>query len=285
MHGLRFVPAVQFAERFQSDAIELSDVEEALVDLDDMDGVLAEVARGTLAFLLQVDDVAGCRGIASRQVVVLVELAQADTCVATDGCHVVAHLHDDEVVLVALVDNVAVEEVIAGCFGCRVLLRAVLASVELVQVVHLDESDESFGISWTGGIAGSFQSASPCAIVCLAQAVEALVSFALQEFRVVDVTVPRTLVFAESVVGTVVALDNVRPRPRASHLDAEVVVGLRCQSAPTRIAFQQTLCQRDARRDVVELHLFDGPVLVFVYVRPIGLIGALCQAEKGRKEE
>ena len=107
------VPLVEFAERFQPDAVELGYVEEALIRFYDMNWVLLELLGCAFAFLLQVNEVAFCRGVVARKVVVVVEFLEADVRLLADGRHIVTNLHDDEVVLVVLIDNVTLEEFIS----------------------------------------------------------------------------------------------------------------------------------------------------------------------------
>ena len=282
LDGVGLVPLVQFAERLQPDAVELGNVEEALVHLHDVDWVLAELARGTVALLLQVDDVASRRRVVARQVVVFVEFAQAQASLLADGGHIVTHLDDDEEVLVVLIDNVTAEELVnrfgrRSCVCCRSrLCRAVLAIVELVQIVHLNDADEGFRIGGTSGVACCLQPASPALVVGGMEPVETLVALLLQEPRVVNVALAGTLVLAELLVAGIIVAQDVRACPRAAHLDAEVVVGFCCKSAASGVALQQALCQSDAGRNLELVHLLNGPVLVFVNVRPISLIGTLC---------
>ena len=272
------VPFVELAERLESDAIELADVVEALVDFYDMYGVLLELLAGTLALLLEVNEVSGCGCIVARQVVVFVELTQADASLLTDGRHVVSNLYDDEVALVALVNDMPLEEVVhlLRLWGCGRPCLTVFARVELVETVHLYDANEGLGIGGTGGITCGFQSASPTLIVCRRESEEPLVALLLQELRVVDVALPGAPVLAEAVIRPVVTLNYVRPVPVHSDLDAEVVVGLSSQPASARITLQEALCKGDGGGDAILVHLLDGPVLVLVDVSPVGLVGALC---------
>ena len=78
LNCMGFVPLVEFAERFQPDAVELGNIEEALIRFHDMNRVLLELLRGAFTFLLKVDEVACSRGIIAREVVVVVEFLGLD---------------------------------------------------------------------------------------------------------------------------------------------------------------------------------------------------------------
>ena len=53
-------------------------------------------------------------------------------------------------------------------------------------------------------------------------------------------------------------------------LDAEVVVRTPCQLTHSCPTLKESLSQRDAGRDVVLLHLFDGYVFVFLDICLVG---------------
>ena len=91
----------------------------------------------------------------------------------------------------------------------------------------------------------------------------------------VDETFPCTLVLAKAVVGSVITFHDIRSRPRTADFNAEVIVRLSSQGTSSRIALQKTLCQSDACRDVILVHLLDCPVLILVYVRPESLVRPL----------
>lgn len=273
--GVAGLHLVQLVQALQSDAVELADVVHALVRLHDVDGVVLEVLRCTLALLLQIYEVACCGCIVLGQVVEVVQILQAHPRLLAYSGHVVTRLHHDEVVLVVAVHHVVEVEGVVIHYTLLLCEQCIFARVELAQTIHLDDAYERFGIGGAGGISCRFQSACPSPVVCDAQTVESLVASALQEDAVVDEALPCTAVFAELLIGRIIVAQYVRAGPRTAALDAEVVVGLGGQSASSGIALQQSLCQSDACRYAVVLHLLDGPVLIFVDICPVCLIGSL----------
>ena len=184
LYCVGLVPLVEFAQRFQPDAVELCNVEEALIGFNDVNRVFLELLRCAFALILQVDEVTFCRGVVARQVVVLVEFMQAQARLLTDGRHIIANLDDDEMVLVVQVYLVTLPELINRirlCGSSGRLLRAVLACVELLQVVHLDDTNERFCVGRIGGITRRFQSSSPAFVVSSPKLIESLIAFLLSE--------------------------------------------------------------------------------------------------------
>ena len=154
-----------------------------------------------------------------------------------------------------------------------------------MQIVHLDDTNQGLCIGRIGRITSRFESSSPTFIIGFAELEEILIAFPLQELRMVDETLPCTLVLAESVVRPVISLNDIRSRPCAAHFDAEVIVGFSSESASSRVTLEQTLCQSDARRNAILVHLLDCPVLVSVYVRPVSLIRPLRPREEANQKE
>lgn len=66
------------------------------------------------------------------------------------------------------------------------------------------------------------------------------------------------MIHSELVVGAVISHHHVGTIPRAAHLDAEVVVSLLGQTAGTGGTLEQPLCQGDAGRHAIPLHLVNG---------------------------
>ena len=203
---------------------------------------------------------------------------QTQASLLADCRHIVAHLNNEEVVLVCFINNVAVEEVVRSlCRSWNRLpsRRVELACVELVETIHLDDANQSLRISRTGSIARSLQSSCPAFVVRLAESLKTLIALLLQELRVVDETLASTSVLAESVVWPIIRLNDIRPVPRAANLNAEVVVGFCGEPASSGVTFQQTLSQSDARRNAILVHLFDSPIFVLIDVSPKSLIRPL----------
>ena len=74
----------------------------------------------------------------------------------------------------------------------------------------------------------------------------------------VFVGIRHALVLAEALAPPVIVVIDFFPLPVAMALDAEVIVRLARQFAPPRAGFEQALCQRDARRDLVAMHVVDS---------------------------
>ena len=235
-------------------------------------------------FLFQVDDVAGLQRIVLVHFVVAPQLSFAHAHGAAYRGERVAGLGHYVIILVVVAD------VIGGC-GIDHLLGAASAAVAvrlflpvvLRQSVPFDDFYQGLCIAGVGGISRPLQSVCPSLVVGAAQGKECGVSPAVfQEKGMILIGFGRRFIHAEAVVGPVVATEDVRSCPAHSHLDAEMVVGLLRQHALACAAFQQGLCQCDACRDAVALHLVDGAVLVLT---DIGFVGTVLCLRRQRKEQ
>ena len=75
----------------------------------------------------------------------------------------------------------------------------------------------------------------------------------------------RVVVHAETLACLVIVVVHLAPSPSVTFY-SEVVVASYGKFALSSPALKQSLCQRDACRDFVFHHLFDGQILVLVNV-------------------
>ena len=160
-----------------------------------------------------------------------------------------------------------------------------LQAVVLHQIVLLNDVDKQLCIRRVGGIACRLQPSCPTYIVRRFQVIEGSIARTSEKKRMVLIALLHTSVFPEAVVRTVVALDDVRTGPVTSHLDAEMVVGLDGKHGPSGIALKKPLCQGDARRHTIALHLVDSHGMIPGHVLLVDTV--LCRGEccKGKKYE
>ena len=147
----------------------------------------------------------------------------------------------------------------------------VLSFVEQEELVIFDDLDQLLGVLRVGGVTGLLQSVGPAFIIRGVEFEQVLVPGRfVQELGMIPVRFLDRRVFAETFVRGVVGMRDGLPCPVAFALDAEMVVGLAGQTAVAVVRFEQRLGQFDARRDAVNIHLFDRQRFI---LQDIGLAG------------
>lgn len=98
------------------------------------------------------------------------------------------------------------------------------------------------------------------------------------------VGVPRRAVLAKALPLEIIVGIDALPLPSAVTLDAEVVVALSCQTTRSSARLNQSLRHRDARRDLVTLHLANALIGIGTY---IGLVVRIhrCLSPRGVAEQ
>ena len=144
--------------------------------------------------------------------------------------------------------------------------------VVLVEFIKLDDVNEFLSIGGIGGVAARFQSPGPSPVVGTVEPEELGIALvAREEAAVILIALFGVVVGTETLTDVVVVLAHCASRPSVA-FNAEVVVALRCERTESCTALKGTLCQRNACRDTVAKHLFDGQILVLVEILLISLV-------------
>jgi len=162
------------------------------------DGIGSVASRGLLILWLKVDDVSLIERIVLRSIIVLSQLLCGDSHVSCDtliGIILVSE-HIEE----AIADiGGAHRSVIATLCLCRTTSRRrttrvpsrILASVEGIEFVILDDLDQHICIALIRSISAELQALSPTAIIVVAKSEEALIAACLEELGVVIIALLR----------------------------------------------------------------------------------------------
>ena len=89
----------------------------------------------------------------------------------------------------------------------------------------------------------------------------------------------------EALIACIIVMPHGASAPVAAALDAEVVVTFACQCALSGAALQQSLCQGDAGRYLMFLHLLHGKRGIFFDVFHVASIPALRLCGNGTRKE
>ena len=235
---------VHLVEFLQSDAILLRDDVHAFSRLYYVRASLI-LLRCLGAFLLQIDDVALAQHGMLVALVVASQFAPADAHLLAYALEGVAFARIEIVILVEDMDRVqqsfGVYRLVSTAVGSHeavVTLRLVI----LVELVELDNLYQLAGILRVGGIAACLQSACPSLVVALREFKEPCVAWlACQKLAVVFITVSCILVYAETFAPGIIVVVLGRSRPVVT-FDAEVIVALAYEVAPSCRTLKQSLC-------------------------------------------
>ena len=236
---------------------------------------VALVLRRALVLFVKIDDVSLGQVVAFVQIVVLSQFPLADVELVRQVVERIAPpgYHVDQ----------PVREISHVCRTHFLLLFARLLALLLrgrvvaIQFVGFDYRNQAVRIGGIRGVSGPFQAVCPAFVVRHVQTEErGIARIVAQEARMVAIGFLRMPVGAETLVGRVVRAPHRAAFPGPPALDAEVIVGRTGQLAPSRPALQQPLCQLDAGRDMVFLHLAYGQILILLDILQISRVPALC---------
>ena len=129
--------------------------------------------------------------------------------------------------------------------------------VVLLQSGTLDDAHQRGDITFVGGIAAPLDGSSPATVVVGGKAGGMLaVALRHEDFGMVLIALPHTVVFLELLVGPVVIRQDIVAVVGTFH--AEVVVGGIGQGAPAVRRLNDTLCQRHRGGYAIASHLLHG---------------------------
>ena len=89
------------------------------------------------------------------------------------------------------------------------------------------------------------------------------------------------IIFAESLIGSIIRMVNLVALPTLLALDAEVVVRAACEVAVSAIRFEYALRKGDTCRYAIALHMVDAIMFLLVDVLLLGLT-TLCRCFDGK---
>ena len=233
---------------------------------------------GLLVLLLQIDDVAGQEGVFLVQVVVLHQLLPAYpelSAQQAEGVSLPDHDVDQAVGQVCLVRVGQPGFLLQQLLPASGLAFGHPFRVVFIQVIVFDDGNEAVGVGPVCGVTCLLQALGPASVVGYLQLEQEAIAGAVgQELGMVLIRVLHPPVGTKALVAGVVVIIHLPPPPTVA-LDAEMVVALAGQTATPCPALQQPLCQRDAGRDAVFVHLVDGQVGILLDILVIGGVPVL----------
>ena len=219
--------------------------------------------------LFQIENVARLKFVTLVEVIVLAEFLLADVELLGNGFPRITRTHHHIEQAVGYVRLVRI----------RIFLHPFQTSflVIFVQVIKLDDINQALGISRVGGISGFLQAPCPAFIVGDFQLEERSVTrTTCQKLGVIFIRLLGMLVGSETFATGIVVVTDGLSLPIASALDSEMVVRLAGKRALPCPRLQQALCQSNAGRDMVLLHLIDRQVAILLDVVFVLLVAGLC---------
>ena len=210
--------------------------------------------RRLLAFLLQVDDVALLQHVVLVALVVSSQFSPADAHFLAQCLEGISLAGIEIVVVVEQVDRVeqplTVDRLVGAAVACHEAVVA-LCLVVVEELVELDNLYQLVGILRIGGIAAGLQSSRPTLVVGLRELEQSGIAWlSCKKLAMVFVAVSCVTVYSEAFAPGIVVMILCRTGPVVA-FDAEVVVALPHEVAPSGSTLKESLCKGDAGRNAV----------------------------------
>ena len=244
---------------------------------------------GFLLFRFQIDNITSFQSIVFMQVVILHQLLPANIKLSAQEAESIAITSHDIRYIIGYIYLMRIGKP-------RLLLQLFLpftsftfahaTTVVLVKVVIFNNRNQTVGIRRVCRISGFLQTASPTFIIRNLQVEqESIAGTTFQEGGMIFVRVAGIAVSTETFIARIIIVPHRASTPVAATLDAEVIVAFAGQRALSGTTFQKSLCQGDAGRYLVFLHLLHGKRSILFYIFHVTGIPALRLDSNGTNKE